>query len=265
MPFASIDGTNLHYEEKGQGIPLVLLHAFPVDGRMWESQLAALGSHYRVIVPDFRGFGQSPAAAPFTIDLLAGDIHKLMMHLPTGPAVVGGLSMGGYVALAFAEKFPQLLRGLMLMDTRAEADDAKTREGRGKMIELARTQGSRAVGEAMQSKLLSVDAMEKKPVLVKKLRAMTDACSPQTIEFALGAMRDRPDRSGMLKSVNVPTLILVGDADTVTPVAVADAMHKSIAHSEQVIIKGAGHLTAMEQPEQVNTAILRFLSQLSKP
>jgi 3-oxoadipate enol-lactonase len=264
MPTLTIGGTPLYYEDKGKGAPVVLLHAFPVNSEMWEAQIEALSVRHRVIAPDFRGFGQSAACGPFTMESLADDVQTLLMKLSTGPVILGGLSMGGYVALAFAEKYQALLRGLMLIDTKAEADDAKAKEGRGKMIELARSQGGAAVGEAMQSKLLSADALANKPLLVKKLRGLTDGTAAQTIEFALGAMRDRPDRSEVLKSLAVPVLIVVGDGDVVTPPTGAEAMRKLALKAELVVIQGSGHLTAMEQPEQLNSAMERFVSRVLK-
>jgi 3-oxoadipate enol-lactonase len=214
-----------------------------------------------VVVPDLRGFGQSRSEDAFTIDSLAGDIIQLIEHLG-GPAVVGGLSMGGYVAMAIARKRPDLLRGLMLMDTRAEADSSQARENRQKMIDLVRLQGCKAVADQMLPKLLAPGAPEGRPDLARQVRAMAEACPPRTIENALVALRDRPDRSADLPSIAVPTLIVVGEQDQITPPDVSEAMHRAIPNSKLVKVPGAGHMAPLEQPEPVNRAVREFLSSL---
>jgi pimeloyl-ACP methyl ester carboxylesterase len=264
MPTTAINAATLHYREKGHGAPaVVLLHGFPLDGRMWEAQLDALAARNRVIVPDMRGFGQSqPPAGPFTIESFADDVHVLARQLGAVPFVLAGLSMGGYISLAYARKYRETLRALILVDTKAEGDTAEGKEGRAKMIQLARDKGSVAIGDAMQPKLLSPDTIQHKPAIVKALRAMTDNNPPITLEHALAAMRDRPDRSDLLPTLKLPTLILVGDADSITPPSVAESMHRAIPGSQLTIIRGAGHMSPMEQPEQVNRALLAFLSNL---
>jgi 3-oxoadipate enol-lactonase len=266
MPMANCDvnGTSVHVEEQGAGsVPLVLLHAFPVDRRMWEAQVASLCAHFRVITPDFRGFGRSAKAlAPFSIETLADDMHALLAAMNASPAVVAGCSMGGYTALALAKKYPSDLRGLILIDTKAEADTAEGKEGRQKIIDLVKQSGAKAVAEQMLPKLLAKDAPAKRPAVAKKLRDMMEACPPDTIAHALAAMRDRPDRSGELPLIKVPTLIVVGEEDQPTPVQAAEAMHAKIAGSTLVVIPGAGHMTPMEQPELVSRAIRQFAEKL---
>jgi 3-oxoadipate enol-lactonase len=252
----------LPYTDRGRGDPVVFLHGFPLDRRMWEAQTAKLSDHYRVIAPDLRGFGQSRRSDPFTIESLADDTHLFLEQLAATPCVLAGLSMGGYVALAYAKKYPNDLRGLILVDTKAEADTPQAREGRAKMIEQARTSGAGAVADQMLPKMLSPATQEGRPDVVKTLRAMMAGCSPQTIEYALAAMRDRPDRSGELRGIKVPTLVIVGDADAITPPDVAEKMHKAIPGSKLEVIRGAGHMSPMEQPDQVNRAIERFMSTL---
>jgi 3-oxoadipate enol-lactonase len=265
MPSYDVNGTTMAVAERGDGgtIPLVLLHAFPVDRRMWDAQLSTLSNRFRVIAPDFRGFGQSAAAdGAFSIETLADDVHELLGTLGAAPAVVAGCSMGGYAALALAAKHPADLRGLILVDTKAEADTGEAREGREKMIELVRKSGASAVAEQMLPKMLAKDAAEKRPDVAKKLRELMESCPPQTITHALAAMRDRPDRSGELSAIKVPTLILVGEGDQVTPPKVAQAMQAKISGSTLTVIPGAGHMTPIEQPELVNRAIREFAERL---
>ena len=262
MPTANLRGTTLHYVDRGDGQSLVLLHAFPVDLRMWEAQIAELSSRYRVIAPDFRGFGQSRSEDPFATESLADDVHALLEQIEAIPCVLGGLSMGGYVALAYIKKYPSDLHGLILADTRAEGDSPDGKQGRQKMIELVRASGAKAVADQMVPKMLAAQTPQTRPAVAQTLRGMIEACPPKTIENALLALRDRPDQTQMLASIKVPTLIFVGDNDSLTPVAMSESMRQRITRAELTIIKGAGHMSPMEQPAQVNQAIVRFASRL---
>ena len=244
----------------GKGEPLVLLHGFPLDRRMWEAQVAEFSPHRRVIAPDLRGFGQSVSEESFTIELLADDVHHLLASMDAIPCILGGLSMGGYTALAYVRKYPADLRGLILVDTKAAADDPQQKEGRAKMIELVRREGARAVADQMLPRLVAEDVPRTRPAVARAVRAMMEACPAKTIEHALAAMRDRPDRTAELASISIPSLIVVGDADVITPVAVAQSMQMQIPNAMLAVIRGAGHMTPMEQPGQVNQALRRFVS-----
>jgi pimeloyl-ACP methyl ester carboxylesterase len=250
----------LSYADQGTGEPIVLLHGFPLDRRMWDAQIAKLSERHRVIAPDLRGFGQSLRSDPFTIESLADDVHLFLDQLVAKPCVLAGLSMGGYVALAYVKKYARDLRGLILVDTKSEADNAQGKEARGKMIELVRSSGSSAVAEQMVPKMLAPAALSSRPDVVKQLRLIMENCPPHTIEYALAAMRDRPDRTSELAAINVPTLVIVGDADAITPPEGAEKMAKAIPGAKFELIRGAGHMSPMEQPEQVNRAIERFLA-----
>lgn len=264
MATQSIDGTDICYTDRGSGMPLVLLHGFPLDSRMWDAQVNELSSRWRVIAPDHRGFGRSRSDQPFTIESLADDAHALLSELKALPCVLAGLSMGGYVALAYAKKYPTDLRGLILIDTKAEGDSSEAKEGRQKMIDSARTGGSKVVADQMMPKMLADETPKARPHQAQALRQMMEACPPRTIEHALLAMRDRPDRTTDLPSIPVPTLILVGDHDRITPPDVAESMRAKIPRAQLTIIKGAGHMSPMEQPAQVNQAITRFLNTLAE-
>lgn len=258
----SVNGTTLHYLEKGTGQPLVFLHGFPLDSRMWNAQIDDLSSRWRVIAPDFRGFGHSSPGGPFTAPSLADDIYALLAGLGALPCVLAGLSMGGYVAMNYARKYPDTLRGLILVDTKDAGDSPEQRENRNRMIEVARTKGSPAIAEMMLGKLLSPDTLEHRPAQVKLLREIMEACPAQTIEHALVALRDRPDMTAELPKFLLTTLIIVGDADVLTPPSIAQGMKSRIAQSQLALIKGAGHMAPMEQPSQVNRAIRQFVEGL---
>jgi len=253
MPTRQINGAEIHFSENGAGVPLVLVHGFPLDQRVWRNQLGDLANTCRVIAPDLRGFGKSPPSGPFTIESLADDLHELLHELSALPCILGGLSMGGYVSLAFAKKYLPELRGLILTDTRAAADTPQGREGRNAMIELARTRGSAAVAEQMLPKSIA------DPAFAPLARQIMEACPAQTVQFALAAMRDRSDYTDFLPMISTPTLIIVGESDAITTPSMAETMRDAIPGATLAIIPGAGHLSPLERPAEVSAAIRRFV------
>jgi pimeloyl-ACP methyl ester carboxylesterase len=263
MPHLNVNGANLFYHESGHGSPLVLLHGFPLDHRVWHKQVHDLSGVCRVITPDFRGFGQSHDNSPFSIQSLAEDIYVLLAQLRALPCVLGGLSMGGYVALAYERAYASTLRGLMLIDSRASGDSPEAKAGRDTMIQLAKTSGSSAIAQAMMPKLIASSSMDTHPELVAELKTIMENCPSQTIQHALAAMRDRSDMRSTLSRIAAPTMILVGDSDALVSEAEAGEMHKSIKGSTLSIIPSAGHLALMEQPQQVSRAIRTFLTTLA--
>ena len=262
MPHLSINKVNLFYHEAGHGMPVVLLHGFPLNSQIWKHQVHDLSSICRVITPDFRGFGHSYDDKPITIQFLAEEIYLLLSHLKALPCVIAGLSMGGYVALAYERLYASTLRGLMLIDTRAANDDTQGRAKRDAMIELARTAGSSAVAEKMLPNLLSAGTIQSHPGIAAEVKSMMENVPAKTIEHALAAMRDRPDYRPGLAKIAAPTLIIVGDSDALTPPSFSEEMHKSIRGSRLSIINGAGHLSPLEQPQQVSRVIRDFLKVL---
>src|SRR5688572_10124881 len=246
MPTVKLNGTEVQYVERGSGTPLMLVHGFPLDGRMWREQSDALSARCRVIVPDLRGFGRSAEAGAFTIDSLADDVHALADQLKLGRFVLAGLSMGGYVALAYVAKHPGTLRGLIHVDTKAEADTAEGKAGRDKMIAQAREQGVRPIADAMFGKLIPEEAAKGRPALARELREIMDSQRAATLAHALAAMRDRADRTEVLARIDVPTLMIVGEKDGITPPDVMRKMHEKVKGSEMLVIPGAGHMTPME-------------------
>jgi 3-oxoadipate enol-lactonase len=261
MPERYFHPAKFFFTESGAGLPLVLVHGFPLDGRMWKAQAAGLSHAHRVIVPDLPGFGRSPETGPFTIDSLADDLHAFLADWGLLPCTLAGLSMGGYISLAFALRHPQSLLGLILVDTRAEADTADGKSNRGKMIELVRSSGSHAIVDLMFPKLVAPSTPADRPEVAAAVREMMEACPPKTIELALAAMRDRPDRTSELPNIPVPALIIVGEQDAITPPSVAQAMHDAMPRSVLEIIPDAGHMAPMEQPEAVTDVIARWLGR----
>jgi 3-oxoadipate enol-lactonase len=264
MPTLPANGATIHYTERGpaDAPPVILLHGFPLDARMWAAQLDTLPVTHRVVTPDFRGFGQSPPAGPFTLDHLADDVHALAQQLRLSRFVLAGLSMGGYVALAYAKKYPDTLRALILLDTQAAADTPESRQNRDRLIAAAREHGPKPVADAMLQKMIPESTAKNRPQVVRDLRQMMDGANPESMANALAAMRDRPDHTSTLSTIQVPTLIVVGDQDAITPPEVAKKMQEKIPNAQLKIITGAGHMTPMEQPEQVNTTLTDFLHKL---
>jgi pimeloyl-ACP methyl ester carboxylesterase len=259
MATIEIDGERLYYNEKGRGTPVVFVHGFPLDSRIWDAQVAGLSDKCRVIAPDLRGFGKSERVRPFSIEDLAADLHHLLQKINALPCVLGGLSMGGYVSFAYVTKFPADLKGLMLIATKAEADTAEGKANRMKMIESCRVGGAKVVADAMAPKMTAPNAS---PDVVAQARRIMEQCPPATIENACLAMRDRRDYTGDLPSIAVPTLIVIGDQDAFIPLALAQRTRDQIPHAQITVIPNAGHLAPMEQPRQTNEAIRRFIETL---
>jgi 3-oxoadipate enol-lactonase len=255
MPTANINGVQLAYRDEGAGRPLLLIHAFPLSGAMWNPQLAALSPSYRVIVPDLRGFGASqivPGGA--SLDQYADDLAGLLdqLGLRSEPVALGGLSMGGYIAFAFLRRYHERVNALILADTRSQADTEEGKRGREQNAQLAEQQGSGAIADQMLPKLLAAGAPE---ALRTEVRRMIEANDRTGIAAALRAMAARPDSTPLLHEINVPTLILVGSEDVLTPPSDAQAMHAAIADSRLVELPGVGHLSNLEAPDAFVAAL----------
>ncbi len=261
MPTVNINGHQIHYLEKGQGRPVILVHGFPLDHRVWAGQIDALAENYRMIAVDLPGFGQSRAAGPFTIQSLAETLRGLAQQIDAIPCVVAGLSMGGYVILAWAKLCPTDIDGMILVDTKADGDTAEARENRNRMIELAAASGSSAIADDMLPKLIAPQTLSHQPQTVQTLRAMIEDQPAQTIQWALAAMRDREDLVDFLKSIADPALIIVGEHDKVTPPEGARRMQQSIQQAQLAIIPDCGHLPPIEKPRETAEAISSFLRE----
>lgn len=263
MPTYTVDNVSWSYSDTGAGRPLVLVHGFPLDLRMWQHQIDHFSGRFRVIAPDLRGFGKSESSQPFTIASLASDLRALLRGIDALPCVLAGLSMGGYVALAYAKMCPTDLTGLILADTRAAGDTADGKAARNKMIETVRSGGAKSVAEQMLPKMLSDHTRAHQPRLEGTMRDMMEHCSPTTIEHALTAMRDREDYTDELPSIAIPTLILVGEHDALTPPDLSRAMHERIPRSQLAIIPNAGHMSPLENPAHFNRQLDQFLDRVT--
>jgi 3-oxoadipate enol-lactonase len=240
---------------------LVLIHAFPLNARMWEPQLALASGGWRVIAPHLRGFGEGKGDPPASsIDDYAGDIIDLLDALHIDDAVLGGLSMGGYVAFGILRNAPRYVRGLVLADTRAEADTPDGVAGRKRMLQLLADKGPGAIADEMLPKLLSESTRASRPDVVERVRSLALSNSADSIAGAIRALMTRPDSTPLLATIHCPTLILVGDQDVLTPPALSEQMHRAIPGSELSVIANAGHLSHLEQPAAFIEIVSRFLT-----
>src|SRR5215208_1222442 len=254
------------YEDTGgSGTALVLLHGFPFDRSMWRGQAEALGGEFRVVAPDLRGSGETPlgdGGDDVTMEALAEDVAALLDELNLGRVVLGGLSMGGYVAFEFFRKFPERVRALVLADTRPQADNEEGRRAREENARRALKEGMAPIVEAMLPKLLAAGTRGRDGEVLVRVRAMMLGTSPAGAAASLRAMAVRRDQTDLLPSINVPTLIVVGSEDAVTPPADAEAMGAKIEGSRLVVVEGAGHLSNVEQPGEFDRALVEFLRAL---
>jgi 3-oxoadipate enol-lactonase len=246
------------YFDAGDGLPLVLLHAFPFSHTMWQPQFDALARVTRFIAPDLPGFGAATRTVP-TIDAMADVVAEfLLARCGQTPVVLGGCSMGGYVALALARKYPERLHGLILIDTRAEADPPATKETRTKNAD-ALGAGTLTVTELVEQMLPKLLHRPEPRSFVQELGSSQPVAG---VQAALLAMRDRADVRGLLGNIRVPTWIMVGEHDTITPVAAAEVLRDGIPQARMNVIPGVGHLPNLEAPDAFTECVTQFLHEV---
>ena len=250
--------TSLQVHVAGRGPAALLLHGYPLDHRMWLDTLhGPLAARRTLLCPDLRGHGRSPGSgdAVHTMELLADDAAAVIRSCADGPVDVVGLSMGGYVALALWALHPQLVRSLVLSNTRAGADSDAARAGRQAAIATVIEHGSTAIAAAMLPKLLAPGA---DPLLSARVRTMIADCAADTVVADLRGLMARADRTALLGTISVPTLVVVGDQDPITPPSEAQLLANGIAGAQLRIVPGAAHLTPMEQPAAFALALDAF-------
>ena len=243
--------------EAGTGWPVILMHGCPLTAAMWRPQLERVPAGWRFVAPDLRGFGRTPLGdVPATMDTYARDVLALMDTLEIDTATIGGLSMGGYVAFAMHRLAPARFTGLVLADTRAQADTPEGREGRAALRRAVAAGGPPAVASQMLPKLLAPRADDS---IVAAVRLMIESTSAAGIDAAIAAMMDRPDSTPDLPRVSCPAVLLVGEHDAITPVADSEAMRGALRRSTLTVIPGAGHLANIESPGTFSRGLADFL------
>jgi 3-oxoadipate enol-lactonase len=257
MRTAPVNGVELAYRDEGQGQPILLIHAFPLNSAMWEDQIDALATRLRVIAPDLRGFGATArGSGTSSLDQHADDLVGLLDQLGIDKATIAGLSMGGYISFALTRRHRARIERLILADTRAGADSEEARQGREKNAQLAEAEGAGAIAAQMLPKLLSAGAPAEVRDAVRKIIEANDRAG---LAAALRAMAARPDSTPLLATIDVLTLIVVGSEDALTPPSESRAMHAAIAGSRLVEIPGAGHLSNVEAPDAFSAAVEEFI------
>jgi pimeloyl-ACP methyl ester carboxylesterase len=249
-------GSSADVRELGSGPAIVLVHGFPLDGAMWSGVARALAPKFRVLKPDLPGRGNTDGPAPDSISGYADFVEAILRELPA-PVGLAGFSFGGYISLELVKRQPEKIRALALVDTRASADDAAGRAKRDETIASVRANGVGPVAQSMPAKLLSPESLGRRD-LVERVQRIISRQTPETIEADLIAMRDRPDSTEFLSQIAVPTLIVVGERDALTPPADSEAMAAAIPGARLVTVPGAGHLTPMERPKAVSEALAEF-------
>ncbi len=256
------DDLRVSWRESGDASSpaLVLLHAFPVSSEMWDAQLAHFGKRFHVLAPDARGFGDtSPFSEAPSVEQLARDLAVWLDHLEIKRAIIGGCSLGGYTALEFARQFPNRLRGLILCDTRADADSPEIKAARDQMIAFAHENDSSAVANRMLPKLLCDQTRVNKPEVVERVRDMASGLSGEHAAQMIMALRERRDSTSVLSSIRVPTLVIGGDEDAVSPPDVMAQMAGAIEKAKHVVVASAGHLSSLEQPQEWSREVEEWL------
>jgi pimeloyl-ACP methyl ester carboxylesterase len=254
----------LAYREAGAGRPFVLLHAFPLSATMWLAQREGLADVCRVITPDQRGFGGSPLGTdPPSLDAAADDVAELLDRLDLDRVVLGGLSMGGYVAMAFLRRHPQRVSALLLADTKASADPDAARANRERIAVAVETdEASTVLVDDVLPSLLGSTTVGSRPMVSGRVRALVEAAPAAAVAWAQRAMAARPDSFETLRGFAGPALVVVGAEDALAPPADAEAMAEALQHGRLVEVPEAGHLTAVETPEAFNAAVAGFLAGL---
>lgn len=264
---AEINGIKMTYDDLGQGSPIMLIHGFPLCRKMWQPQAEALvAAGYQVILPDLRGFGESTTGTEAgTIGLLADDLIALLDHLEIEQAVVGGMSMGGYVLLNLLARYPQRVTAACFIVTRADADDDAARGKRNYLISEIEKGNSAAVPEAFVQVLFGSAAREQQPDIVTQVRSWMDATSPTGLLLGLHAIRDRAASTSLLTQWQIPALIIGAGEDRAIPVQRSLDLAAGISGARLCVIENAGHMANLEQPEKFNALLLDFLNQLKHP
>lgn len=262
---AVVDSLEISYDDIGAGgdVPLLFTHAFPLNRTMWAPQVGALVERCRCVAADLRGFGNSSVRPPYSMEQYADDLAHLLDQLHIDKVVLVGCSMGGYVSFSFWRRHRNRVRALVLADTRAGADSEETLTRRRQMIDLARAEGPTAIANTMISSVVGKTTRAKQPDIYDAVHRMMAQAPVEGIVGALEAMMLRPDSTATLATIDVPTLIVVGEEDVPTPVKEARAMHEKVAGSRLEIIAQAGHLANLERPAAFNHVLTEFLVALT--
>jgi pimeloyl-ACP methyl ester carboxylesterase len=254
----------LYSRAAGSGVPVVLLHAFPLSSAMWLAQREGLSATCRVITPDLRGFGGSLLGDEEpSLDAMADDVAHTLDAEGIEHAIVGGQSMGGYVTMAFCRRHPDRVLGVILADTKASADPAAAKANRERVARAVTDGGAGILVEEVLPALVGATTKRRRAMVYGRVRALVQAAPPGAVAWAARAMAGRPDSFDTLRALKVPVLVIVGEEDELSPPADAEAMAEAAPEASLTLIEQAGHLTAVEQPEAFNRAVAAFVMSLA--
>jgi pimeloyl-ACP methyl ester carboxylesterase len=255
---------DLHVRETGEGAPVVLLHAFPLSSAMWLEQRNDLADTCRVITPDLRGFGGSQLGFDEpSLDLMADDVAAVLDRLDLPEVVLGGLSMGGYVAMAFLRRHPGRVSALVLADTKAGADPDAAKDNRRRIADmLVEDDSTQVLVDEVLPALVGETTRRDQPLVQGRVRALLEAAPPAAAAWAQRAMAARPDSLDTLRKVDVPAVVILGEEDQLASRDDAEAMVEALPQGQLVLIRGAGHLSAVEAPDAFSTAVREMLGRL---
>lgn len=260
-----LDSIVIGYDEYGtsDGKPIIFIHGFPFNRSMWEPQVKALPKGFRAITVDIRGHGESEVGdGQYSIEFFVDDLIALLDHLKIDKAILCGLSMGGYIALRTIERHPERVRALVLSDTRSEADSNEGKIKRATSIKSVKTDGVKQFADTFVKAVFAAHTFEHAPHVIENIRKIIESTSPLSISGTLLALAARTDTTSYLQSIKVPTLILVGEHDILTPPSASEAMHQKISHSTFYIIPNAAHMSNLENPDFFNEKLFAFLSEI---
>lgn len=265
MATAPINGIEVGYEDEGTGEPVLLVHGHPFDRTLWAPQFAEFaGPRHRLIAPDLRGFGSTtvvpgkPRWAEY-----AGDLVALLDHLDVERAVVGGISMGGQLALEFHRLFPERVRALVIADSFAHTDAEERRAWRYETADRLEREGMAGYADEVLTSMVAPYNVEARPEAAAHVLRMMRGTPPEGAAAALRSRAERPDYTGELPRIAVPTLVVVGEDDAFTTVPEAELLRSRIPAATLAVIPGAGHLPNLERPDRFNEALGAFLTALS--
>ncbi|MFZ5831602.1 MAG: alpha/beta fold hydrolase [Planctomycetota bacterium] len=267
MYTTTVNGAQLCYEDRGQGRPLLLVHGFPLDHTMWRVQIQELAAEFRVIAPDLRGFGRSDVThGTVTMAQFADDLAALLDAMGVEePCVLGGLSMGGYVAFEFFRRHRDRLAGLVLCDTRAQADTPEAAENRRATAARVLHEGLVPLAESMLPRFCASSTPARRPHIPEELRDTILRIPAQGVAAAALGMAERSDATSLLPEIDCPTLLIVGSEDVISPPEEMQRMSEAIPGARLVVVPDAGHLAPLENPAATNAAIREFLAALPNP
>jgi len=258
-----INKIKINYQDCGDGIPIVFIHGFPLNQSIWQTQIEGLSEQARIITLDLRGFGDSQATQEeYSMDLLANDLAYFLDSINVVAPIFAGLSMGGYVALAFCKRYARWLSGLVLIATRATSDSKEAKNSRDKLTFVVKEQGLEPVVDLLLPKMLSPKTITEKPEIVKELRKIMLKSSIDGVVGSLQGMKNRSDYSTILSQLDLPTMVIHGMDDLLISPKEAQNTAKVIPNAQLELIPDAGHMVNMEQPQHFNKLMVDFIQSV---